>query len=68
VDAGDLILPPDITNYCYFATFRKTNITRAPELKALTLKKYCYAQMFSDCTNLTYIKMLATSVSASNCL
>ena len=37
-------------------------------LPATTLAKYCYNDMFCDCTKLNYIKMLATNISASMCL
>ena len=45
-----------------------TSLTTAPELLATTLTNYCYQGMFSNCTKLNYIKMLATDISASNCL
>ena len=45
-----------------------TRMTTAPELPATTLSSYCYAEMFYRCENLSYIKMLATVVSASDCL
>ena len=44
-----------------------TSLTTAPELPATTLAEYCYNYMFIDCTNLNYIKCLATDISASNC-
>jgi hypothetical protein len=45
-----------------------TGLTRGPELRALILKPNCYRSMFANCTSLRYLKMLATNVSASNCL
>jgi hypothetical protein len=45
-----------------------TSLTTAPELPATTLTNYCYYGMFFNCSNLKYIKMLATNISASNCL
>lgn len=46
--------------------FRNTKITTC-ELKPSTLAASCYDSMFYD-SKLSYIKMLATDVSASNCL
>ena len=45
-----------------------TSLTTAPELPATTLAQYCYSKMFNGCTNLNYIKMLATDISANGCL
>lgn len=46
-----------------------SNLEEVPELPLLTLKGTSYSQMFRyDCSKVNYIKMLATSVSASNCL
>lgn len=45
-----------------------TKLTNAPELSATTLARYCYSGMFQGCTNLNYIKMLATDISATDCL
>ena len=44
------------------------SLTTAPELPATTLANFCYRSMFQYCTKLNYIKMLATNISASNCL
>ena len=54
--------------YCYADMFRGcTKLTTAPELPATTLAKGCYAGMFEVCTKLSYIKCLATDISATNC-
>ena len=54
---------------CYYSMFSGcTSLTTAPELPATTLATECYSSMFSGCTSLNYIKMLATDISASNCL
>ena len=54
---------------CYYNMFADcANLTTAPELPAITLVDSCYKQMFYRCTKLNYIKMLATDISASNCL
>ena len=54
---------------CYYRMFSGcTALTTAPELPATTLESYCYGYMFDGCSKLNYIKMLATDISASNCL
>ena len=45
-----------------------TNLTTAPKLPATTLAQSCYYAMFGNCKKLNYIKMLATDISARNCL
>lgn len=58
-----------LANYCYNSMFmRCTSLTTAPELPATTLNEWCYYQMFFGCINLNYIKMLATDISAYQCL
>ena len=37
-------------------------------LPATTLADYCYSQMFSGCSSLNSITMLATDISATSCL
>ena len=57
-----------LASSCYAMMFSGcTSLTTAPELPAKTLAQSCYANMFSN-TSLNYIKMLATNISASNCL
>ena len=55
---------------CCYCTFRGcTNLTQAPVLEATTLDaNSCYRHMFSNCPNLSYIKMMARDVVATNCL
>lgn len=54
---------------CYLGMFADcVNLEKAPILPATTLTDYCYNAMFSGCTRLNYIKMLATDISAENCL
>lgn len=54
---------------CYEGMFQNcTNLTTAPELLATTLEYFCYRNIFSGCTKLNYIKMLATDVSAADCV
>lgn len=54
---------------CYRRMFQGcTALTKSPDLPALTLTSNCYEYMFVSCSKLASIKMLATNVSASNCL
>lgn len=54
---------------CYEHMFSYcTGLTTAPELPATTLEDNCYSGMFFENPKLNYIKMLATNISASNCL
>lgn len=64
------ILPAiTLADYCYYSMFQNcSSLTTAPELPATTLARFCYYYMFNSCTKLNYIKMLATNISASNCL
>ena len=56
-----------LANYCYSSMFYKcTSLATAPVLPATTLAKSCYYYMFYNCTSLSYIKCLATDISASN--
>jgi hypothetical protein len=58
-----------LANSCYnYMFYGCTSLTTAPELPATTLADYCYYYMFNSCRKLNYIKMLATDISASNCL
>ena len=45
-----------------------TSLVEAPELPATTLAERCYSDMFYGCTSLSYIKMMATDISATDCL
>jgi hypothetical protein len=44
-----------------------TALTQAPDLPATTLAEDCYYDMFRNCSNLNYIKCLATDISATKC-
>lgn len=55
--------------YCYCNMFFGcAKLTNSPELPAKTLVGECYMGMFSGCININYIKMLATDISAYDCL
>jgi len=53
--------------YCNMFTSCSTMVA-APPLPATQLKKECYSNMFSKCVKLSSVTMLATDVSANNCL
>jgi len=54
--------------HCYTSMFQgNTNLTSAPTLPAPTLTNSCYNEMFRDCSSLSYMRCLATDVSAYNC-
>lgn len=54
---------------CYRGMFINcTSLTTAPQLPATTLASSCYYGMFYNCSKLNYIKMLATDISATDCL
>ena len=58
-----------LANHCYYGMFNGcSKITTAPNLKAEKLVTQCYNHMFYSCTKLNSIRMLATNISASNCL
>lgn len=62
---------PDIalSSYCYSGMFRETNIEKAVlPSSATTLVTSCYSNIFYGCTNLKYVKCLATDISATNCV
>ena len=58
-----------LAEYCYGSMFYGCEkLTEAPELPATTLTDNCYNQMFYECTSLNKITMLATDISATDCL
>jgi len=58
-----------LSERCYsYMFYGCSSIEIAPELPALTLTKEAYREMFSNCTSLSAIKMMATTISATNCL
>ena len=69
-----LTTPPELpsttlASSCYRRMFQGcTSLTKSPDLPALTLTSNCYEYMFVSCSKLASIKMLATDISASNCL
>lgn len=58
-----------LTEHCYSGMFDScTSLTSAPELPATELTINCYYGMFWDCYNLSYLKMMATDISADSCV
>lgn len=51
---------------CYRGMFQNTRFERAPKLLATTLVTYCYRYMFYNCSELNYIKCLATNPPLNN--
>lgn len=66
-DASNLILPATaLTIACYACMFfYNTDLEKAPTLPAATLLRNSYNAMFGFCSNLKYIKCLATDISAA---
>ena len=59
----------ELAQYCYYSMFEGCkSLTTAPELPATTLEPACYYYMFNGCSSLNSITMLATNISASDCL
>lgn len=58
-----------LTAGCYMNMFYGcTILTISPVLPATKLVVSCYQNMFNTCSKLTFITMLATDISANNCL
>lgn len=55
-----------IAESCYRYMFQDCSITTAPDLLAPILVTDCYDGMFHSCSGLTYIKCLATDISAAS--
>lgn len=57
----DFLPATSVAASCYRGMFQSTLITRSPDLPASTLASECYRYMFNGCSQLTYIKCLATT-------
>ena len=55
-----------LATQCYRGMFESAAFTTAPDLLATTLASECYRYMFYGCSNLNYIKCLATNPSNVN--
>lgn len=59
----------ELAQRCYYNMFFGcTSLTESPELTSLTLATQSNQRMFYNCSSLSYITMLATDISATNCL
>lgn len=67
LDASNLILPSNVTSYCYSNMFRQSGLIAAPALPATQLAERCYSQMFYKCYNLTTAPDLPASVLMNRC-
>ena len=68
VDKIPTINASSITNGCFtYMYYQCSNLTKAHSFPALTLLQTCYSFMYHS-TKVNYIKMLATDISATNCL
>ena len=57
-----------LASTCYYGMFKKSGIIESPVLAAGTLVTNCYSEMFRECPSVNKITMLATDISASNCM
>jgi hypothetical protein len=68
VSAENLYIP-NTPSYGFMFMFSGcSSLEIGPTLNALTLSQQCYYRMFQNCSSLRYIKMMATDISASQCL
>lgn len=66
---ADFLPATTLAYRCYGDMFYGcTSLTTAPVLPATQLAQSCYSNMFQNCSKLNYIKMLATDISATDCL
>lgn len=64
-----LINSSTVTTYTYYHMYRNCGLLSSDiVLPALILASNCYREMFENDKKISYIKMLATNISASNCL
>jgi hypothetical protein len=73
LECSNLAYPPalpatSLSIRCYRQMFYNTALEEAPELPAKTMTQGCYYTMFCNCKKVRYLKMLATDISASECL
>lgn len=61
IEANNLIMPQNVVTSCFRSMFEDcTNLIKAPTLPAAQLAPYCYQYLFANCSNLNFIKCLAT--------
>ena len=67
-DASNIIMPQNTKNSCYNRMFEDcSNLEKAPTLPASQLEPFSYKYMFANCKKLSYVKCLATNMTASDC-
>ncbi len=66
--APNLVVNSCTRECCRGMFYGCAKITRGIDLLALTLAQSCYYEMYRGCSSLTYIKMMATDISASSAL
>lgn len=68
VDASELILPNNVSRFCYFHMFQNNfNLIAAPVLPATTLANGCYDSMFETCSSLQTAPELPATMLADGC-
>lgn len=70
IDASEMIVPSNYDGHPYVFTmafYGCSRLVAAPALTAAVLTSSCYSNMFLMCSNLAYVKCLATDISASQC-
>lgn len=68
LSSWDFTITSTLASSCFRDMFNSTAMKEAPVLTADVLVQQCYANMFENCKNIDWIKMLATDISASDCL
>ena len=68
LDTPPVLPATTLSQGCYYYMFEECAFTTAPDLLATTIPSQAYYAMFISCSNLNYIKCMATSgVSTTNC-
>jgi hypothetical protein len=67
LDASNLILPSNVTPWCYTQMFGGSNVIAAPKLPAMVLAERCYSSMFAGCHKLTTAPDLLATTLVTRC-
>ena len=68
VDASQLVLPQNTTNWCYANMFFGCiNLTGTPTLQAKYVADWCYSAMFTKCFSLSSTPALSSNVLQPHC-
>jgi hypothetical protein len=69
ISAKNLVLPSSLTARCFERLFYNCqNLIEVPDLLNSKLVERCYYGMFEQCNSLNKIRMLASDISATDCL